>query len=130
MPTSINGVDDMFWSVPWNQTADNESCIEQWGVSLRPQWAMTQYGGRKALYAASNIVLSNGNYDPWSGTGVLQNISDSVVAVPIEGGAHHLDLFFAHELDPPSVVAARETELAHIRKWIAQFYAHRAAVNA
>ncbi|GAB9464236.1 Lysosomal pro-x carboxypeptidase [Globisporangium polare] len=130
MPTSINGVDDMFWSVPWNQTADSEACVQQWNVTLRPQWAMTQYGGRKALYAASNIVLSNGNYDPWSGTGVLENISDSVVAVPIEGGAHHLDMFFAHELDSPSVVAARETELAHMRKWVTQFYAHRAAVGA
>uniref|UniRef100_K3WYQ5 Lysosomal Pro-X carboxypeptidase n=1 Tax=Globisporangium ultimum (strain ATCC 200006 / CBS 805.95 / DAOM BR144) TaxID=431595 RepID=K3WYQ5_GLOUD len=130
MPVSIDGVNDMFWSVPWNQTADNESCIEQWGVSLRPTWAMTQYGGRKALYAASNIVLSNGNYDPWSGTGVLENISDSVVAVAIDGGAHHLDLFFKNELDPPSVVAAREIELAHARKWIRQYYEHRASVAA
>lgn len=130
MPMILTGKDDMFWAVPWNQTADNESCQQQWGLDLRPHWAVTQYGGRKALAAASNIVLSNGDYDPWSGTGVLENVSDSVVAVPVPGGAHHLDLFFRNQLDPPAVVAARETELAHIRKWIAAYYAHRASVQA
>jgi hypothetical protein len=33
-------------------------------------------------------------------------------------GAHHLDLMFSHPLDPPSVTAARQTELKHITKWI------------
>lgn len=35
-------------------------------------------------------------------------------------GAHHLDLMFSHPLDPPSVTAARATELQHISGWIEQ----------
>lgn len=53
--------------------------------------AVSRYGGRK-IGAASNIVFSNGLLDPWHGTGVLQNVSDSVVAIIIPEGAHHLDV--------------------------------------
>lgn len=51
---------------------------------------------------------------------MLQNISDSLVAVVIPEGAHHLDLMFSHEDDPPSVLVARETQREHMRRWITQ----------
>ena len=44
------------------------------------------------IETSSNIVFSNGLLDPSHGTGVLQNISDTVVAVIIPEGAHHLDV--------------------------------------
>ncbi|GMF11283.1 unnamed protein product [Phytophthora lilii] len=127
-PQNVDGVNDMFWPVPWNFTADNENCKSEWGIAIRPLWATTQYGGRKALKAASNIVFSNGNYDPWSGTGVLQNYSESVVALSVEGGAHHLDLMFSNKLDTPSVLAVREAEKEHMHKWAREFYEHKAAI--
>ncbi|GMF42991.1 unnamed protein product [Phytophthora fragariaefolia] len=126
-PQSVDEA-SMFWPVPWNFTADNEKCKSEWGIEIRPLWAMTQYGGRKALKAASNIVFSNGNYDPWSGTGVLQNYSDSVVALSVEGGAHHLDLMFSNELDTASVLAVREAEKEHMHKWAREFYEHKTAI--
>ncbi|KAJ0410123.1 hypothetical protein ATCC90586_001608 [Pythium insidiosum] len=129
-PSITDGVNDMFWDVPWNMTADNASCIAQWGTPLRPLWATTQYGGRKALRAASNMVLSNGNYDPWSGGGVLENFTDSVVYVPVEGGAHHLDLFFSNELDPPAIKEARAIEKRHMWKWVREYYAAIDAMQA
>lgn len=61
---------------------------------------------------------SNGLLDPWSTGGVLQNVSDSVVAVIIPEGAHHLDLRGANKADPPSVVEARRIEKEHIARWI------------
>ena len=54
------------------------------------------------------------------GGGVLKNISDSLVAVVIPEGAHHLDFMFSHPLDPPSVLAARATQRHHMRRWITQ----------
>ncbi len=54
------------------------------------------------------------------GGGVLKNLSDSLVAVIIPEGAHHIDLMFSNELDPPSVKQARAFQLDNIRKWIAE----------
>ena len=51
---------------------------------------------------------------------MLRNLSDSVVAVLIPEGAHHLDLMFSNPLDPPSVIAARDTQRAHMRAWVAE----------
>ena len=72
--------------------------------------AMPDRLGGKRLSAASNIVFSNGLQDPsashrpgppypalltprcrWHGGGVLKNISDSMPAVIIEDGAHHVE---------------------------------------
>lgn len=122
MPFSSDGVHDVFPAAPADEALDDANCMATWGVHLRPRWATIEYGGVKALRSASNIVFSNGDYDPWSATGVLFNVSDSVVAVPVAGGAHHVDLFFTHALDPPSLTQARATELQHMRKWVQQFY--------
>ncbi|KAI9994151.1 hypothetical protein PInf_016716 [Phytophthora infestans] len=128
MPMSSDGVNDVFPTVAVNESQDNAACFEKWGVHLKPRWAQFEFGGMKALRAASNIVFSNGNFDPWSGLGVLESLSPSVVAVPVPGGAHHLDLFFTHPSDPPAVTEARNTELKYIRQWINEFYAYKQEV--
>ena len=51
---------------------------------------------------------------------MLKNLSDSLVAVIIPEGAHHIDLMFSNELDQPSVQQARAFQLDNIRKWIAE----------
>ncbi|KAA6420487.1 MAG: Lysosomal Pro-X carboxypeptidase [Trebouxia sp. A1-2] len=136
----------MFWKQPWDLKAFGKQCKEQWGVTPRPYWAQIKsvtsapflkgynepdlclycdailsakhsWGGRK-IGTASNIVFSNGLLDPWHGFGVLQNVSDSVVAIIIPEGAHHLDLMFSNVLDPPSVTAARNLERQYMHIWI------------
>ncbi|KAF0686909.1 hypothetical protein As57867_021234, partial [Aphanomyces stellatus] len=101
------------------------ACEAQWNVTLRPLWANTVYGGHAALRASSNIVFTNGNLDPWSGMGVLDDVNPTVVAITVEGGAHHLDLMFSHPLDSDGVKAARETEKTHMWKWIREANAAR-----
>lgn len=105
----------------WNFEAEAEQCQRQWNVTPRKDWARIGLAS-KNLHMATNIVFSNGRLDPWHGGGVLQNISDSVVAVIITNGAHHIDLMFTDPEDEkyPDIIAARELELAHIRRWVAE----------
>ena len=66
------------------------------------------------------VHFSNGNLDPWSGLGVLEKPSPSIVTVMIDQGAHHLDLRKSNPLDPESVKKAREIEKENIRVWVSQ----------
>jgi len=118
-PMSRDGVLDSFFPQPWNMTASFEDCQQQWSVTPRPYWATISYGGRD-IASASNIVWSNGEFDPWSGGGVTQSISESLVAILIEGGAHHLDFMWSNPLDPPSVLQARALEKQHMWRWVTQ----------
>lgn len=120
MPQCSTGVNDMFENRPFEMTAFTENCKKTWGVTLRPEWAITVYGGRD-IQQASNIIFSNGGLDPWSGGGVLKNLSASLVALLIPEGAHHLDLRSSHPADPPSVIQVRKQEKAIIRGWIEEF---------
>ncbi|XP_062508745.1 lysosomal Pro-X carboxypeptidase-like [Corticium candelabrum] len=110
-------IDNMFPASRWDYDFFAEECRKQWGTVPRPMWIPIQYGG-KDITAHSNIVFSNGNRDPWSGGGVLTNMSASLIAIVIEGGAHHLDLRASNPADPPSVIEARLTERAYINEWI------------
>ncbi|KAI5632057.1 serine carboxypeptidase s28 domain-containing protein [Phthorimaea operculella] len=120
MPMCTNGKTDMFEPKGWNDTQYGADCHSQYGVYPRPEVARIEYGGDR-LQAASNIVFSNGLLDPWAGGGILNSVSESVVAVVIIDGAHHLDLMPANEKDTAAVRMARNIHKQHIRKWIRAF---------
>jgi hypothetical protein len=77
MPNSRDGVHDIFWNDPWNETAARLGCQQEWGVEPRPLWADTEWGG-KNLPSLTNVVFSNGLYDPWHGAGVLKSLGPTV----------------------------------------------------
>ncbi len=56
MPMCADGKSDMFEPSPWNLTQFARSCMKQWGVNPRPNWVLTEYGGRN-ISAASNIIF-------------------------------------------------------------------------
>ncbi|AWO98679.1 putative lysosomal Pro-X carboxypeptidase [Scophthalmus maximus] len=119
MPMCTDGVQDMFEPEEWNFQAFSDECNAMFGVRPRADWAGVVYGG-KDLAAHSNIIFSNGGLDPWSAGGVTHNITDSLVSVMIPDGAHHLDLRYSNDFDPPSVRAARALEVGYFRQWIRQ----------
>ncbi|XP_045413206.1 lysosomal Pro-X carboxypeptidase [Lemur catta] len=121
MPFCTNGIDDMFEPHLWNLKEFSDDCFNQWGVRPRPSWITTLYGG-KNISSHTNIVFSNGELDPWSGGGVTKDITDTLVAITIPEGAHHLDLRASNALDPRSVLLARTLEVKHMKKWIRDFY--------
>ena len=120
MPVSgRDGIHDMFWYQPFNATDAMQECKVKWGlepIALKP---IIEWGG-KDIHMHSNIIFSNGLMDPWSSGGVLSNISTTLQSIIIPEGAHHLDLMFSHEADPPGVLWARKVENDAIRQWIFQ----------
>lgn len=119
MPMCSDGVQDMFEPQAWDFKAYAEECRALFGVTPRPDWADTIYGG-KNIKSHSNIIFSNGGLDPWSGGGVTKSLSDSLVAIVIPDGAHHLDLRYNTNYDPQSVLDARDMEVKYMKLWIKQ----------
>ncbi|CAG5125800.1 unnamed protein product [Candidula unifasciata] len=117
LPDGSNNVTDMFPVIPWNLELKKEYCQKTYGITTRNNWAGIEFLGLK-ISSSSNIIFSNGNLDPWQGGGISSNISDSIIAVSVIGGAHHLDLRASNPLDPPGVIQAREQEKRIISSWI------------
>eukprot|EP00731_Ephydatia_muelleri_P033891 Em0041g4a len=116
LPCSTNNITDMFPPTVFDPSA---YCKAKWGVEVRPGWTKAELWGKDIL-SASNIIFSNGNLDPWHIGGVVTNLTDTLRAVYIQGGAHHLDLRFSTSDDPQSVTFAREQERDIISMWLTQ----------
>jgi len=120
MPMCADGIKDMFEPTPWDYEAFAENCEQTYKVKPRQMMAPLIYGGRD-IKASSNIIFSNGDLDPWSGGGVMESLSDSLVSVFIRNGAHHLDLRSKNANDTIWVVKARQTEKSYIQKFIKSY---------
>ncbi|KAJ1388978.1 Peptidase S28 [Sesbania bispinosa] len=120
------GNDSMFEPDPFNFDNYAKECKEQYGVSPRPHWITTYYGGHNIKLVlerfGSNIIFSNGLKDPFSIGGVLDDISDSIVAIHTVNGSHCLDILPANLSDPTWLVEQRKKEVGIIKGWITQYY--------
>eukprot|EP00547_Thalassionema_nitzschioides_P004027 CAMPEP_0194206434 /NCGR_PEP_ID=MMETSP0156-20130528/5473_1 /TAXON_ID=33649 /ORGANISM="Thalassionema nitzschioides, Strain L26-B" /LENGTH=518 /DNA_ID=CAMNT_0038932961 /DNA_START=145 /DNA_END=1701 /DNA_ORIENTATION=- len=111
---------DMFSNNPWNGDNVAEDCYERHGFYPDRYHFPLAYGSPHDWIhtGVSNIVWSQGEYDPWKGGGVVENLTESLRTVVIAEAAHHLDLFFSHPNDTNAVIEARLIELNEIKKWI------------
>jgi lysosomal Pro-X carboxypeptidase len=110
---------DMYWDAPWDGDAAAQNCFDQYGFYPNRRHFTESYGvPHDWARTASNIVWSQGEYDPWKGGGVTEDLNDSLLAILIAEAAHHLDLFFSHENDTQAVISARQIEMNQVNKWI------------
>ncbi|CDS37318.1 Lysosomal Pro X carboxypeptidase [Echinococcus multilocularis] len=112
---------DLFPSLPKSLDDVDEYCFKRYGVRLSEKQLLTAFGPISNWKMTSNIVFSNGNLDPWMKGGVLKDVSKSVTALQISGGAHHLDLKGGNPADPPSVKVARQAEIEAISGWLKEY---------
>ncbi|XP_041379579.1 dipeptidyl peptidase 2-like [Gigantopelta aegis] len=116
---TTNNVTDMFPPSTYDVT---DYCYSRWGIPKdrrNEDWIALNYWAQD-MSAGSNIIFSNGDLDPWSVGGILRDLSETLTAIVISGGAHHLDLRASDPRDPPSVTEARREETAIIKKWISE----------
>lgn len=119
----------MFSPRAFSREVIDAHCRDAWGVTPRWGWMREAYGDPTVDWVAggvTNVVFSNGLFDPWSSAGFQTNLSARLPAVVIDVGAHHIDTFFANAADPPSVTHARAFEMSLVAQWTAEWYASRA----
>ena len=110
---------DIYWDHPWDGDVTAKRCSEKYGFLPDRMHIALSYGTpRDWANEVTNIVWSQGEYDPWRGGGVQESLGDSLIAFVIPESAHHLDLFFSDPNDTEELVAARRREVNEIRRWI------------
>ncbi|KAG8371236.1 hypothetical protein BUALT_Bualt13G0066700 [Buddleja alternifolia] len=127
MPIGRGENDTMFPALPFDLQQFIEDCKSSYGVPPRPHWVTTYYGGHDIKLIlnrfGSNIIFSNGLRDPYSSAGVLEDLSESIVAITTHNGSHCLDLHPVRKTDPEWLVMQRNIELTIIEGWITKYYA-------
>ncbi|KAK4419424.1 Lysosomal Pro-X carboxypeptidase [Sesamum alatum] len=124
--TEGNTEDSIF--PPYNYSYNDrfEFCKNNYNIEPRPTWIPTEFGAHNIYRVlkrfGSNIIFFNGLRDPWSGGGVLKDISKSLVAIVAKEGAHHVDLRFSTSEDPEWLEDVRKKEVRIIKKWLSQYY--------
>ncbi|KAK6923187.1 Peptidase S28 [Dillenia turbinata] len=119
MPLSSSQETSMFPAYDFNLSSFQDECWEDFQDFTS---YLKKFG--------SNIIFSNGLLDPWSGGSVLQNVSDTIVALVTDLGAHHIDLRAATGNDPDWLVEQRASEIKLIEGWIKKHYEEKTAVSS
>jgi lysosomal Pro-X carboxypeptidase len=57
MPMSSNASNSMFEASDWDLPAFVKSCQEKFGVTPRPKWVLTEYGGRVSVFKPALLLL-------------------------------------------------------------------------
>ena len=70
----------------------DKKCRERFGVTPDPWELVHKWNFVDGISDASFILFVNGLQDMWAGGSVMDNVTDTVVAINLENGAHHSDL--------------------------------------
>jgi len=120
LPGSSTNKTDMFPPLQFTLEMRQHYCAGKYGLGKsRNDWYGTQFFGTKdEIKHASRLIFPNGDLDPWMPGGVLEDLSEDLIAIMIEGGAHHLDLRESNPADPQSVIDAREKIATILQTWM------------
>ena len=120
-PLGVHANSSMFLEHPWSEEWMTQHCMRRFGVQpsfehLRDTMGLDDLA---RWPQPSRVIFSNGLQDPWSAGGVLKNVTETMVAITIENGAHHQDLNGgASPNDTPDMLDARAQERAIISDWL------------
>ena len=96
-------------------------CQQNLGVTPRPRELADIWGFDDLIRrGASRILFTNGEQDMWAGGSIMTDLSDSVLALNFENGAHHSDLNHhgPSDNDTPDIKAGYRQIEAILGNWI------------
>ena len=112
----------MFIGKDWNETETKAYCLAKYGIDTDFTWPLRTFGGFNYTIDYkyyTNIIWSNGEYDPWIEGGVYTPVNLNQPVLIVKNGSHHLDL------RPPAagdngtnVEHIRDQEIANLELWI------------
>ncbi|CAB3402272.1 unnamed protein product [Caenorhabditis bovis] len=124
---SRGGSNDFFWNECGTDVLQllQEQCA---GIFAQYNWSTNVWNvdAIKTLYGltldgASNLILTQGHLDPWSGGGFAENATDvsrGIYVMEIPASAHHLDLRQPNTCDPNTVTNARYQIIKILKCWV------------
>ena len=120
------GEESMFPNREWTMEWMTNHCQQRFGERVIPQpyklvndW---QFGADDLAKVATKIIFTNGLNDGWSVGGIQDNLSDSLLALNFENGAHHSDLSGGgpSEVDTPDIKKGFKQITSILREWLAE----------
>jgi len=122
LPANSNGKRDMFFEKKWSIVEIGDWCAKNFKVRPAPEKFSLSHGGLDLARVTSNVILTNGDLDPWMPGGFDKDLSPTIKTFLVEGGAHHLDLRGDNKEDPKSVIEIRNEIEKIISGWIHEDY--------
>ena len=98
-----------------------KDCRDNFGVTPRPRELADKWGFDDLVNrGASRILFTNGVQDMWAGGSIMTDLSDSLLALNFENGAHHSDLNHhgPDENDTPDITAGYVEIASILGNWI------------
>lgn len=113
------------WTLDWM----TEHCQSRFGVTPQPyklvkEWRFDDLAGATN---ASHIIFTNGLNDGWSVGGIQTNLSDTLLALNFENGAHHSDLSGKgpSDRDTPDIQEGFKTIRTILADWLNELQPER-----
>ncbi|KAI2495007.1 Serine carboxypeptidase S28 [Fragilaria crotonensis] len=106
------------WSMDWLV----QHCQTRFQVTPQPRKLVDEWHFDDLVGStnASHILFTNGLNDGWSVGGILQNLSDTLLTINFENGAHHSDLTHVgpSDQDTPDIVSGFVTIRNILAAWL------------
>lgn len=135
-PIGANNKTDMFPPYNWTVPGLRDSCKSAWNVvpdegflQRKLDFNIEGTGAfAKVLESAAvpgRVLLSYGDFDPWSTMVPKEGWADDVKVIKVPGGSHCSDLETPQDYDTREMVEARKNISVLLEKWIYEVRPHR-----
>ena len=123
----------MFPYQEFDPEGDIKDCKKEFGITMDPSHMVRDFKfSYDYLKKQSNILLTNGLNDGWGALSYHEDLSDKVVVLNFENGAHHSELLHIwtpeDNQDTPDILQGHDDIIAILGQWLDEIKAKKAHV--